>query len=371
MSPDSAPAVSAPDASTSVITRIDGPLGRITLNRPSKLNALTLEMVERMSRALLDWRGDDAIAAVLIDGAGDRGLCAGGDLRANSGAAPLDTGFLRAEYRLNELIASYTKPYVALMDGVVMGGGLGISAHGSHRIVTERSRVAMPEVRIGLVPDVGVSALLARAPGAAGQLMALTARTVTGADAIAVGLADVFVPSVQLADMIEAVREACSATAGDDEVGPAVSSAIAPFTTAPPPAELVAISAALSDCFAAESVDGVLAALDRIAASEADGQAPTYAREVADQLRRMSPTAVVATYELLRRAPALQRMRAVLEAEYRAITALLRRPDAAEGVRALLIDRDEPRWNPATLDDVDRDEVLRALDEPADPPVFD
>lgn len=359
---DAGPAAAEPP----VITRVEGRLGRITLNRPHRLNALTLEMVERMSQTLLDWRERDAVAAVLIDGAGDRGLCAGGDLRSTSGALPLDTAFLRAEYRLNDLIASYPKPYVALMDGVVMGGGLGVSAHGSHRIVTERSRVAMPEVRIGLVPDVGVSAILARA-GVPGRVMALTARTVTGADAITVGLADALVPSERLADLVAAVRAVCDET----DVNAGIAAVIADSASEPPSAPIVEVAAALADCFGSASVEGVLTSLDQCAASGIDAPGPAYAGEVADQLRRMSPTAVVATHELLRRAADLPTLRVVLEAEYRAITALLHRPDAAEGVRALLIDRDEPKWNPATLAEVDHAEVLRMLDAPEEPPVFD
>lgn len=371
-----------------VLVRVEGALGRITLNRPAKLNALTLEMVERMSRALLEWRDADAVSAVLVDGAGDRGLCAGGDLRASSGASPLDTApldtapletaFLRAEYRLNELIATYPKPYVAIMDGVVMGGGLGISAHGSHRVVTDRSRIAMPEVRIGLVPDVGMSALLARAPGAIGMLLALTARTIGGADAIVCGFADAYVPAERIdalaAAVVAAAREAApspSSGAVDPAIAHAlVSLAVQQHALPVPLAPLSVQRNWIDPCFELDSVPEILVSLDVLAASTIDPAVADAAGQAAAEMRRMSPTALVAAHELLRRAATLDSLHTVLEAEFRAMTALAVRPDAAEGVRAVLVDRDEPAWQPATVDAVDRDEVLRLLAEQREPLLF-
>ncbi|MCF6322415.1 MAG: 3-hydroxyisobutyryl-CoA hydrolase, partial [Rhizobiaceae bacterium] len=178
--------------------RIEGKAGRITLNRPDSLNALTYEMVLEIEAALLQWREDEQVSLVIIDAAGEKAFCAGGDIQKL-----YDTGirgeyqfmriFWRDEYRLNALIASYPKPYVAFMDGIVMGGGVGVSAHGSHRIVTGRTMLAMPECAIGLVPDVGGSLLLAKAPGHVGELMGVSGARLDGADAIHAGFADALV----------------------------------------------------------------------------------------------------------------------------------------------------------------------------------
>ncbi len=351
--------MSAADAP--IIARIERGVGRITLTRPTALNALTEPMVVQMTAALTEWRERAEVVAVLIDGAGERGLCAGGDLRAAGPGVVLSASFLRAEYRLSDLIARYPKPYIALMDGVVMGGGLGVSAHGSHRIVTERSRIAMPEVRIGLVPDVGMSRRLALAPGSIGMLLALTARTIGAADAITCGLADVCVASDRIGAISAAVADALAV--GLDSTNPAarVAGVLHRFAIPAPPGDLVAARDWIDRCFGRGSVPEILAALD-----DEGARTPGAATAVAE-LRRMSPTALVAAHELLRRAAGLGDLRAVLETEFRVMTALASRPDAAEGVRAVLIDRDDPAWQPATLAAVDRAEVLRMFDA-ADPP---
>ena len=188
-----------------VVVRQVGALRRLTLNRPKALNALTLDMAAVMAKWLRAWVDDDAVGAVLIDGAGERGLCAGGDLRALYDAAksndPLPQNFWATEYRLDVLIARYRKPVVVVMDGLTMGGGVGISAHAAHRVVTERSAVAMPEVSIGYFPDVGASFLLARAPGLVGTHLALTGERIGAADAIYSGLADVHIPTTRLVEL--------------------------------------------------------------------------------------------------------------------------------------------------------------------------
>ncbi|HTV38303.1 MAG TPA: enoyl-CoA hydratase/isomerase family protein, partial [Xanthobacteraceae bacterium] len=195
-----------------VLVRRRGALRRITLNRPKALNALTLGMVETMAAHLREWAADEAAGVVLIDGAGDRGLCAGGDLRELYDAAKaknyaLPARFWATEYRLDVLIARYRKPVVALMDGMVMGGGVGLSAHAAHRVVTERSVIAMPEVGIGYFPDVGALYVLARAPGYVGTHLALTGARIGAADAIYCGLADVHVPADKLADLPAALAD--------------------------------------------------------------------------------------------------------------------------------------------------------------------
>ncbi|MET0713662.1 MAG: enoyl-CoA hydratase/isomerase family protein, partial [Mycetocola sp.] len=177
-----------------LLQRVDGRVGRITLNRPDAINALTPAMLHALSAALTDWAENDRIEAVVLDGAGARGLCAGGDIRLiASMSAPQAARFWREEYAIDLQTSRFPKPYIAIMDGITMGGGVGISAHGSVRIVTERSRVAMPEVRIGLAPDVGGSLLLARTPGELGTHLGLTAGTMTGPDAILCGFADHYV----------------------------------------------------------------------------------------------------------------------------------------------------------------------------------
>src|SRR6516225_244822 len=193
-----------------LIVRSDGALRRITLNRPQALNAITLEMAVAMTALLREWQSDQKVGVVLLDGAGERGFCAGGDIRALYEAArsktvspadALPARFWATEYKLNVLIARYAKPLVAVMDGLVMGGGVGLSAHAAHRVVTERSAIAMPEVGIGFFPDVGASFLLARAPGYIGTYLALTGQRVGAADALCCKLADIYVPAVRLAEL--------------------------------------------------------------------------------------------------------------------------------------------------------------------------
>ncbi|GGK02504.1 3-hydroxyisobutyryl-CoA hydrolase [Pilimelia anulata] len=327
-----------------VLARVTGHLGHLTLNRPAALNALTDAMVRDLDAALVAWADDDRVRAVLIDGAGERGLCAGGDVRALYHAARAGDGataraFWAHEYRLNARIAAYPKPYVAFMDGLVMGGGVGVSAHGTLRIVTERTQLAMPEVRIGFVPDVGVTHLLARA-GHAGTHLALTGTTVTGADAIACGLADHWVP----ADRLPALRAALA----DTDPAAAAAAAAAP----PPPAPLAAAADWIADCYAADSVPAIL---DRLRAR--GGPAAAAAAEIAAR----SPMSLTLTLELLRRG-ATGTVVDALDREYAVATALLDGPDFAEGVRAQLIDKDRnPRWDPPTLAAVDPAAVAAAL----------
>lgn len=214
----------------SVLLRTEGRAGYITLNRPRALNALTHPMVRTIDAALAQWELDESVAVVVVSGAGERGLCAGGDIRAIHADAlagkDASIAFWRDEYRLNARIARYSKPYVALMDGIVMGGGVGVSAHGDVRVLTERSAVAMPETGIGFVPDVGGTHLLAQAPGELGTHLALTGTAVGAADALLCGLADHSIPSSRLAeltsslavlDVAEAVRR-CAQTAPEGEL---------------------------------------------------------------------------------------------------------------------------------------------------------
>ncbi|MFJ3906386.1 enoyl-CoA hydratase/isomerase family protein [Streptomyces sp. NPDC090025] len=324
-------------AEPEVIVRTEGRAGYLTLNRPRALNALTHPMVLRMTEALDAWRDDPAVEVVVIDGAGERGLCAGGDIRAIHADAvaggTASVGFWRDEYRLNALIARYPKPYVALMDGIVMGGGVGVSAHGSVRIVTERSRVAMPETGIGFVPDVGGTYLLALAPGELGTHLALTGTPVGAADALLTGLADHHVP----ADRLPALKSEL-ATRPVHEV-------LERHVTTAPCGELAAARDWIDTCYAADTVEEIIERLTDSGVPEA--------KDTATVLLTRSPTALKAALAALRRARALDSLETALNMEFRLSCAALRSPDLAEGIRAQVIDKDrDPHWTPATLAEV-------------------
>ncbi|QCB95727.1 enoyl-CoA hydratase/isomerase family protein [Arthrobacter sp. PAMC25564] len=317
-----------------------GRLGVITLNRPQAVNALTAGMVSAMLEQLTLWADDDSVAAVLVRGAGDRGLCAGGDIVAiyrdilDGGNATAD--FWAEEYRLNSLISAYPKPYVAFMDGLVLGGGVGISAHGSVRIVTERTRTGMPETTIGFVPDVGGTLLLSRSPGESGTHAALTGAHLDGADALFLGLADTFVPSGRLAELAAAL-----------ETQP-VEAAVARFSEQPPASTLERQREWIDACYSGDDAEEILRRL-RAFGGETAGPAETIAAK--------SPTAVKVALESLRRVRGLSLAEA-LEQEYRVGLRFLEGPDFREGIRAQVVDKDRtPHWQPATLAEVSRDDV--------------
>jgi enoyl-CoA hydratase len=329
----------APEAE--VLVRRQNGLGRITLNRPRAINALSHAMVNTIAGALAEWAADDSIGAVVLDGAGDRGLCAGGDIRAiyldavAGGTATIDFWF--DEYRLNSQIARYPKPFVAIMDGLVMGGGIGLSAHASHRVVTERSKVGMPEVKIGMVPDVGGTFLLSRAPGNLGLHAALTGATLTGDDAIALGLADRLVRHARLAGFVARIADA----------GPDV--ALAEFAEDGSASDIVARRAWIDRCYEAATVQEVLRNLQ----DEPDPDAQAAAVAIA----AASPLALAVTFRAIRSA-AFSTLEQALNQEYRIACFLFRSADLAEGIRAQVIDKDRhPRWNPNSLADL-TDQVI-------------
>ncbi|MER5733688.1 enoyl-CoA hydratase/isomerase family protein [Streptomyces sp. NPDC002138] len=332
------------DEDDTVLVTTEGRTGRITLNRPGALNSLTRPMVLRITEALAAWEYDPRIDQVLIAGAGERGLCAGGDIRAihadarAGGTASVD--FWRDEYRLNARIARYPKPYVALMDGIVMGGGVGVSAHGSVRIVTERSRVAMPETGIGFVPDVGGTHLLARAPGELGTHLALTGAAVGAADALLCGLADHFVPAGRLADL------------GRDLASGAVGDVLPRYAGTAPDGELARHRAWIDHCYAADTVEAIVERLSRYG--------DPAAKECAETILAKSPTALKVTLAAVRRARAFGSLERVLAQEFRVSCAALTSPDLVEGIRAQVIDKDRtPHWSPADLAQVSDDDVER------------
>ncbi|MFY1638135.1 enoyl-CoA hydratase/isomerase family protein [Solwaraspora sp. WMMB335] len=320
-----------------VIARIDGHLGHLTLNRPAAINALTTQMITTIRRTLARWAVSDRVRTVLITGAGQRGLCAGGDIRAihadavSGGTASLD--FWADQYRLDATVATYPKPIVAWMDGLVMGGGIGISGHASLRIVTQRSRLAMPEVGIGFHPDVGGSWLLSHAPGQLGTHLALTGTPVGAADAITAGLADHYIPADRLPHLTLALARSDAAEA------------VTSLATDPPPAELDTARDWIDSCYHGDTVTGII---DRLA-THPDPAAQATAKVITTR----SPTSLVVTLRSLRSAADLPDLPAAMVQEYRISAALLRLPDLVEGIRAQIIDKDrQPRWRPSTLADV-------------------
>lgn len=320
-----------------VLVRHDGSVGILTLNRPKAINSLTHRMVTAMSAALTAWADNDDISAVILDGAGGRGLCAGGDVVAIYHSAKAGGADARAfwfdEYRLNSLISHYPKPYVALMDGIVMGGGVGVSAHGGVRVVTETVKVAMPEVGIGFIPDVGGTYLLSRAPGGLGLHAALTGAPFGAGDAIAMGFADYFVPHGELSAFTAAV------------IADGVSAALGVFAQEPPPSPLAAQRDWIDSCYAGATVADIIAALR----AHTDGAA----HEAADLIATRSPIACSVTLAAVRRAAELPSLDDVLIQEYRVSCASLRSHDLVEGIRAQLVDKDRnPRWSPASLAEV-------------------
>jgi enoyl-CoA hydratase len=328
-----------------VLARRHDGVGHITLNRPGEINALTHEMVTTMRLSLRHWQQDATIRTVVIDGAGERGLCAGEDI----GVAFDDARFTRQraldywadQYRLSAEMRRYPKPIVALMDGVVMSGGVGISAHASHRVVNEDSVLALPELAIGLVPHVGGTHLLSRAPGEVGTHLALTTDRMDAADAIYCGFADHWVPIEDRGRLLQALGE----TDADDAL-----SRLA--VSAPYDSELHAQRGWIDDCYSVGRIEDILGRL--LAGDNAA------ARSAADRITGLSPTAVKITLRALREARADPDLDASLQREFRLVARMITRQDVVEAVRARLIDRDAPpRWEPATLERV-RDSDLDA-----------
>jgi enoyl-CoA hydratase len=331
-----------------VLVRELGALRRLTLNRPKALNALTLGMAVTMTDYLRAWAHDPAVGAILLDGAGERGLCAGGDLRALYDAvksrSALAEQFWATEYRLDVLIARYPKPVIAIMDGLVMGGGVGLSAHAAHRVVTERSSVAMPEVAIGYFPDVGASFVLARSPGQAGTHLALTGDRIGAADAIYAGLADIQVPASRLTALPERLAECRT---GQD-VGKALAESASPTAAG----KLASARDWIDPCYNAGSAEEIVA---RLHASNADG-----ARAALAALRKMSPTSLKITLRNIRAAVSFARVEQSFQQDYRISLACIAEHDFIEGIRATIVDKDRnPAWQPPTLEGVTPDIVDR------------
>jgi len=334
-----------------ILTRVDGGVGFLTLNRPKAINSLTQTMVTAMDAALAAWATDDAVQAVLVSGAGERGLCAGGDVVAIYHSAQADGAEARRfwfdEYRLNARIARFPKPYIALMDGIVMGGGLGIGMHGSARVVTDTSKIAMPEVGIGLIPDVGGTMLLSRAPGQLGLHVALTGAPFSAADAIVLGFADHYVPHADLEAFATAV------------VADGIETALDAHTQPPPVSQLAAQRDWIDHCYAGETVMDIVAALR--------GRAEGPANDAANLIATRSPIALAVTLASIRRAADYTTLEETLVQEYRASCAAVHSHDLVEGIRAQVVDKDRnPKWSPVSLAAV-TDEDVQSYFLPAEP----
>jgi enoyl-CoA hydratase len=320
-----------------VIARRDGRIGRILLNRPKALNAIDLPMIRACSRALEGWRDDPHVHAVVIEGAGDRAFCAGGDIRALreyelDGEHHRAEEFFREEYELNFVIATYPKPYVALIDGICMGGGIGVSVHAPYRVATEHAAFAMPETAIGFFPDIGATFFLPRLPGEIGAYLGLTGARMQGADAVHAGLATHFTPRADLPALSRALAEDGPAALG--------------LHGAPlPPFSLAPHRAAIDHCFGADSVPGIVQRLESIG--------DDWAGKTLDTLRTVSPSALCWTLAALRRGADLT-LPQCQAAELTLTRTTMRHPDFAEGVRAMVVDKDrKPRWQPTRIEDVD------------------
>lgn len=335
----------------SVLTEIRGGVGYITLNRPKALHALNLEMCQTILAALRAWRDDDAVDMVMIDHAEDtRGFCAGGDIvmLRNSGMADgaEARAFFAEEYRMNAAIKAFPKPYLAIMDGVTMGGGVGLSVHGSHRIATERTLFAMPETGIGLFPDVGGGWFLPRLRGELGTWLALTGARLKGSDLAAARVATHYVPSELIPNLKKQIAEA-DFSGGAAEMLNVILSRMSHTVPAPSYSEHVVT---IDACFTGDRAEGIVAAL------RANGG--EWAITQADAIESKSPETVKVALRQVRNGAACKTFEENMAMEYRIGWRKVCSPDFIEGVRAVVVDKDHaPKWSPATLKEVSDDYV--------------
>lgn len=339
-----------------ILTSVQGGLGVITLNRPKAVNALSYPMIGLLDAALTQFETNDDVHAVLVRGAGDRGLCSGGDVvslhdyaATNNLAAAVP--FFRDEYTLDHRIAAYSKPYIVIMNGLVLGGGVGIAAPGSHRVATDSTRMGMPEVGIGFSPDVGGAYFLANAPGQLGRYLGLTGTHISGADAVHLNMADVLVPDDQIDALVKRL-ETISDAAQVDTI-------LAAFDS-PQPANLATEADWIDPAFAGDSVEAIMAAVDQVAA-----QGNAAAQKTLKALKRNSPLGMKVALEAINRAKDLN-LAETLAQDLRTTMHAIAGTELAEGIRAQLIDKDRnPQWNPSRLEDVTDDHV-QAFFDPVD-----
>jgi enoyl-CoA hydratase/carnithine racemase len=328
-----------------------GDAGIVTLNRPQALNAVTLIMVRALRQRLDAWRNDPAVSRVVIAGAGDRAFSAGGDLRqvydlGRSGRQSEALVYWREEYALNCLIKRYPKPYIALLDGIVMGGGVGISVHGSHRVAGDKFLFAMPEVAIGFFPDVGATWFLPRMPGELGTYCAVTGERLRVADGLAAGVATHRVPSSKFPELLDGL---CSGASVDEVIGA--------FTHPVERGELAALRPTIDSTFAADTIETILDNLDYT--KRTGGAQAEWAAATAATIRSRSPTSLKLALAQVRRGRSWT-FEECMEAEFRVVSRVVYGHDFYEGVRALIIDKDnQPRWQPSTLQDVGAADIGR------------
>jgi len=327
-----------------LIVRREGAAGVIRLNRPKAINAMTLEMSIGIDAALDRFEKDPEVALIILEGAGERGLCAGGDIRSlwdsSREGGDLGARFWRQEYVMNARIAKYPKPYVAFMDGLVMGGGVGLSGHASHRVVTDRTKLAMPEVGLGFFPDVGGTWLLSRSPGEIGTYFGLTGQTMNGPDAIHAKFADAVVPAVKWPELREALTKVRQGVSASD-----VSKLINAFATGDAAGPVAAKASVIDALCGFDRMEDIFAALKR------DGS--EFALATLKTLNEKSPRGMVVTLKLLRLARTASSLEECLVREYRAACEVFRSDDFREGVRAAVIDKDRnPTWSPLRIEDV-------------------
>ena len=336
-----------------VLTLADGKVGRIRLNRPKAIHALTRDMCSTMIAALVEWRRDPAVEAILLDHAEGRGFCAGGDVvmlaKSGAGDGAEARAFFHEEYRLNHLLFTYVKPTIAFMDGITMGGGVGIALPCRYRVATENSRFAMPETAIGLFPDVGGGWYLPRLPGRVGRYLALTGARIDGADCLLLGLATHYLPSAALDEVKAGIA------AAPERIEEMLNEA----SVEPPPAKIAGELPAIDRLFAADDYEEILAEL------EADGS--EWAEAALATLRCRSPQACKVSLRLLYDGSLMQDFADEMRQEYALATRVVQRPDFVEGVRALLVDKDnQPAWDPPTPDAV-TDRMLDRMFAPMPP----
>jgi enoyl-CoA hydratase len=322
-----------------VLTFTEGRTGRIRLNRPKAIHALNTDMCAAMLEALATWRADTDVEAVLIDHADGRGFCAGGDIRmiATSGAGDGEAAraFFRLEYQLNHALFTYAKPIVAFMDGITMGGGVGISQPAKFRVATENTKLAMPETGIGLFPDVGGGWYLSRLPGYLGEYIALTGARLNGADCLALGLATHYLPAAKL-------DQAKTDIAADPQ---AIAATLDALAEAPGDAAILEQRDDIDRLFAADTLEEIVAAL------AADGS--LWAKEQIAILATKSPQAMKVSLHLVRQGRHMPSFEDEMRQEFAVASRVVQRPDFAEGVRAVIVDKDNaPRWQPATIEGV-------------------
>lgn len=337
----------------SVITRVEGGVGHLTLNRPEALHALNLDMCETILAALRVWAQDPAVDIVVIDHAADtRGFCAGGDIamlrESGLGDGKQARDFFSEEYRMNAAIKSFPKPYLALMDGVTMGGGVGLSVHGTHRVATERTLFAMPETGIGLFPDVGGGWFLPRLRGELGTWLALTGARLKGADVAAAGVATHFLPSELIPNLKSQIADADFSAGAAEMLG----EILARLTHAVPAGSFEANAAVINTCFKADTAEEIVAAL------EDDGS--EWANEQIKTIATKSPETVKVALRQVREGGACKTFEDNMRMEYRIGWRKVQSPDFIEGVRAVIIDKDhKPNWKPSRLEDVSEADVDR------------